>query len=78
MNTQPLPPPSQFQKIAPHFSDVPPPKAIGSHFIRVKYDLSKSVQGLPEMTPDELLEANAQAGGYAWLDDPSEDVYEQK
>jgi hypothetical protein len=74
MNTQPLPPPAQFQKIAQPL-EVSAPKSVSGNFIRIKYDMAKAVQGLPEMTHDELLKANDLAGGYQWLEHPSEDIY---
>jgi hypothetical protein len=72
MSTQSLPP---YQRLAQNQSESPPPKAMSSQFIRLKYDLAKCVQALPEMTHDELLKANAAAGGFTWLEDPSEDIY---
>ena len=75
MSTQSLPQPPQFQKLTPNSFAGSAPKAIGTQFIRIKYDLAKSVQTLPEMTHDELLRANTLAGGFSWLEDSSEEVY---
>ncbi len=49
---------------------------IGGQFIRIKKDMSMEVQTLPEMTDEEVLKANEAAGGFAWLKDPAEDIYE--
>lgn len=51
------------------------PKRVSGQFIRIRYDLSQAVQKLPEMSDVELIIANEARGGFAWLDDPSEDVY---
>ncbi|MCE0523653.1 MAG: hypothetical protein LV480_12165 [Methylacidiphilales bacterium] len=72
MSTQSLPP---FQMVAAKQTEASPPKAISSQFIRIKYDLAKCVQALPEMSHDELLQANAAVGGFTWLEHPSEDIY---
>lgn len=56
-------------------SDPDVPKRISGQFIRIRHDLSLAVQKLPEMSDDELIAANKASGGFAWLDDPSEDIY---
>jgi hypothetical protein len=67
--------PPQYQKVVRPNLEHAAPKALSSQFIRIKYDLAKVVQALPEMTYDELLKANALAGGFSWMEDPSEELY---
>jgi hypothetical protein len=56
-------------------SDPDVPKRISGQFIRIRHDLSLAVQKLPEMSDAELIIANHASGGFTWLDDPSEDIY---
>jgi hypothetical protein len=44
-------------------------------FIRIKYDVEDIICARPDMTDAELIEANEKKGGFAWLHDPKEDVY---
>jgi hypothetical protein len=53
------------------------PKRISGTFIRWTYDVAKEIQKKPEMSDQEILIANQQAGGFAWLENPSEDIYNQ-
>ena len=51
------------------------PERVAGAFLRIKCNLAVAVSRLPEMTDDELIDANAKAGGYDWLNDPAEDIY---
>jgi hypothetical protein len=51
------------------------PEQIGALCVHVRCNLAQMAQGQREMTDDELLFANTGCGGFAWLDDPAEDVY---
>jgi hypothetical protein len=51
------------------------PERVAGAFLRITCNLAKADQRLPEMTDEEIMAANAKAGGYDWINDPSEDVY---
>jgi hypothetical protein len=75
MSSHITPPVDPLQMLPQSDPDVP--KRISGQFIRIQHDLSVAVQKLPEMTDQELLIANKERGGFAWMDDPSEDIYTQ-
>lgn len=65
----------KVQRVVQHDPNTNVPERIAAAFIRIKYNLSISIQKRPEMTDEELLIANSSVGGFDWLNDPSEDVY---
>jgi len=62
---------------SPKSSEEAKVKRIGSNFIRFKNDMADAVQSLPEMTDAEVLKANEVAGGFDWLKNPIEDLYQE-
>lgn len=51
------------------------PVRVSGTFIRLKYNVEDSACAKKEMTDAEVLIANEKKGGFAWLHDPKEDIY---
>ncbi len=68
-------PPAHLELLSQNESDAP--KRVSGKFIRIRYNVAQCLQRMPEMSDQEVLLTNEKAGGYAWLDHPSEDIYNQ-